>query len=170
MHRYWGNPIRKLSLSWYCQYCIIGFPFSSVNNKVLHSLALSSGPTNINNHASPTVKKNKKKKKFPKIFWEINQIFDQSDNLISCDYYGIPEFEKMKMRWQEGLSILLLNFSFISSHINDLRNFLSLVRQKFNMICISESRISTKNPKTTNRDFPGENIEQTLLNPLLEEL
>ena len=74
------------------------------------------------------------------------------------------------MRWQEGLSILLLNFSFISSHINDLRNLLSLVRQKFNMICISESRISTKNPKTTNRDFPGENIEQTLLNPLLEEL
>ena len=67
----------------------------------------------------------------------------------------------MEIRGEQGLSILLLNFSSTSSHMNDLRNFLSLVRQKFNMICISEIRTSTKNPKTTNRDFPGENIEQT---------
>ena len=42
---------------------ITEFPFSSVNNKDLHSLALSSGSTNINNHASPTLKKNQQKNK-----------------------------------------------------------------------------------------------------------
>ena len=58
------ESLQRRHLPWYCPYCITEFPFSSVNNKDLHSLALSSGPTNINNRASPTVKKiNKKKKK-----------------------------------------------------------------------------------------------------------
>ena len=89
----------------------------------------------------------------------MNQIFDQSDNLISCDYYDIPEFKKMKIREQQDLSILHLNISSISVHINDLRNFLNLLDQKID-ICISESRISTKNPQTTNVDLPSYNIEQ----------
>ena len=95
----------------------------------------------------------------------MNQRFDQSDNLISCDYYDIPEFKKMKIIEQKDLSIIHLNISSISSHINDLRNFLNLINQKIDIICISESRISTKNPQTTNIDLPGYNIEKTLLNP-----
>ena len=91
----------------------------------------------------------------------MNQIFDQSDNLISCDYYDIPEFKKMKIIEQKDLSIIHLNISLISSHINDLRNFLNLINQKIDIICISESRISTKNPQTTSTDLPGYNIEQT---------
>ena len=86
----------------------------------------------------------------------MNQIFDQSDNLISCDYYDIPEFKKTKIREQLYLSILHLNISYISAHINDLRY------QNIDIIDISESRISTKNPQTTNTDLPGYNIEQTL--------
>ena len=60
----------------------------------------------------------------------MNQIFDQSDNLINCDYYDIPEFKKMKIIEQKDLSIFHLNISSISSHINDLRNFLNLINQK----------------------------------------
>ena len=85
----------------------------------------------------------------------MNQIFDQSDSLISCDYYDIPEFKKMKITEQKDLSIIHLNISSISSHINDLRNFLNLINQKIDIICISESRISTKNPQTTSIDLPG---------------
>ena len=91
----------------------------------------------------------------------MNQIFDQSDNVISCDYYDIPEFKKMKIIEQKDLSVTHLNISSISAHINDLRNFLNLINQKIDIICISESRISTKNPQTTNIDLPGYNIEQT---------
>ena len=86
----------------------------------------------------------------------MNQIFDQSDNLISCDYYNIAEFKKMKMKEQQDL-----NISSILALINNLRNFLNLVNQKIYIICISESRISTKNPQTTNTDLPCYNIEQT---------
>ena len=49
--------LKKSPLSWYCRYSITAFPFSAVNSKELRSLALSSSPTNINNHTSPTVKK-----------------------------------------------------------------------------------------------------------------
>ena len=91
----------------------------------------------------------------------MNQTFDQPDNLISCDYYDIPEFKKMKIIEQKDLPNLPQNISSISSHINDLRNFLNLINQKDDIICISESRISTKNPQTTNIDLPGYNIEQT---------
>ena len=104
------------------------------------------------------------------MFREMNQIFYQSDNLISCDYYAIPEFKKVKIREQQDLSILHLNISSISAHINDLRNFLNLVDQKIDIICIPESRFSAKNPQTTNIDIPGYNIEKPLLNHLLEGL
>ena len=95
-----------------------------------------------------------------KKFREMNQIFDQSGNLISCDYYGIPEFRRMKIREQQDLSIPHLNIPSISAHINDLRNFINLVNQKIDTICFSESRISTKNPQTTNIDLPGYKSEQ----------
>ena len=68
----------------------------------------------------------------------MNQIFDQSDNLNSCEYYDIPEFKKMKIREHQDLSILHLNISSMAAHINDLRNFINLVNQKIDIIRISE--------------------------------
>ena len=59
------------------------------------------------------------------------------------------------------MPILHLNIASISAHIDDLRAFLSLVNHKFDIICISESRISTKHPQTTNIDLPSFNIERT---------
>ena len=67
------------------------------------------------NHASPKVKEiNKKPKEFLKKCCETNQIFDQFDNLISFDYYNIPEFKKMKMREQQDLSILHLSIAILN--------------------------------------------------------
>ena len=59
------------------------------------------------------------------------------------------------------MSILHLNISSISAYIDDLRTFLNLINHKFDIICISESRISTKHLQTTNIDLPSINIEQT---------
>ena len=56
------------------------------------------------------------------------------------------------------MSVLHLNTSSISAHIDDLWTFLNLFNDKFDIICSSESRISTKHPQTT--DLPGFNIEQ----------
>ena len=49
----------------------------------------------------------------------------------------------------------------ISAHINNLRIFLNLVHHKFDIICISESRISANHSQTNDIDLPSPNIEQT---------
>ena len=68
----------------------------------------------------------------------------------------------MKIREQQDVSILPLNISSISAHINDLRNFPNLVNEKIDIISISEIIISTKNLQTTNMHLPDYNIKQTL--------
>ena len=115
-----------------------------------------------NNHPRPIPRKmNKKTKEFLKKFHEMSQIFEQSENPLSCDYYDISDFKKPKINKQQVLSILHLNISSISAHTDDLRTFLNLAHHKFDIICISESRISVKHPQTTNIDLPGFNMEQT---------
>ena len=49
----------------------------------------------------------------------------------------------------------------LSSHINELVTFLNLLETKFDIICITESRLSQKNPLTSNINIPGYNIEHT---------
>ena len=93
---------------------------------------------------------NKKTKEFLKKFREISQIVKQSKNLLSCDYYDISDFKKLKINKQHDLPILHLNISSISAHIDDLRAFLNLINHKFDIICILKSRISTKHPQTAN--------------------
>ena len=46
-----------------------------------------------------------------------------------------------------------------------MRTFLNLANHKFDIICISESRISVKHPQTTNIDLPGFKMEQTPTEP-----
>ena len=84
-----------------------------------------------NNHPNPIPKKmNKKTKQFLKKFREMSQIFEQSENSLSCGYYDISDFKKLKINKEQDLSILHLKISSISAHIDNLRTFLNLVNHK----------------------------------------
>ena len=108
-----------------------------------------------NNHPKPIPRKmNKKTKEFLKKFLQMSQIFEQSENPLSCDYYDISDFKKLKINKQD-LSILHFNISSISARIDDLRTFLNLAHHKLDIICISEIRICVKHPQATNIDLPG---------------
>ena len=50
---------------------------------------------------------------------------------------------------------------FLSSDINELPTFLNFLEIKFDIICIAESRLSQKNPLTSNINIPEYNIEHT---------
>ena len=104
---------------------------------------------------------NKKTKEFLNKFREMSQLFEQSRNQLSCDCYDISNFKSHKINRQQDLPILHLNISSISAHIDDFRTFINRVNHKFDILCISKSRIFTKHPQTTNIDLPGVNIEQT---------
>ena len=115
-------------------------PFFTVKNNDLPKLLSDS----YNNHPKPIPRKiNKKAKEFLKTFREMSQIFEQSENPLSCDYYDISDFKKRKINKQD-LLILHLNISSISAPTDDLRTFLNLAQHKFDIICVSESRISVK--------------------------
>ena len=141
---------------WYCPNCSKELPFSDVRDKDLHNtIHVQSTPqTHFTNVP------NKKSKGLIHKFQQLNNLFDQSENTISCDYYDLKDFQKIKIK-QQDFSLLHLNISSLSCHINDLVNFLALLNTKFDVICITETRLSHKNPITTNIELSGYNIEQT---------
>ena len=78
-------------------------------------------------------------------FQQLKSLFDQSEKTISCDYYDLNDFQKIKIK-QQDFSFLYLNISLLSCHINDLVNFFPLLNTKFDVICITEMRLSYKSP------------------------
>ena len=90
---------------------------------------------------------------------DLNKFFDHTENAVSCDYLDMNEYKKTIIK-EQGFSLLHLNISSLSAHVNELKTLLSQVDTKFDTICISESRISRKNSLTTNIDIPGYNTEQ----------
>ena len=86
-------------------------------------------------------------------------MLEESENPVSCDYYHVHDLNKIQIH-QHDLSIIHLNIS-LASHIHELKLFFSLLKVSFDIICISESRISKHNLPTININIPGYNIEHT---------
>jgi len=65
---------------------------------------------------------------------------------------------------KKSLGILHLNISSLANHIGDLKNFIGLSKHKFNIICITESRLQKNSSSTVNIEIPGYTIEHTPTN------
>ena len=90
----------------------------------------------------------------------MNQVLNKTENSISCDYFKIGEFKKVKIK-QHDFSLLHLNIMSLCSYINELVTFFNLLETKFDIICITERRLSQKSPLTSNINIPECNIEHT---------
>ena len=90
---------------------------------------------------------------------QIIQLNDPNENTVSCDYYYLIDFNKVIVTKQD-LAVLHLNISLLSSHINKLKLLLSSFNLTFDIICITESRITKSNLLTSNIYIPGYNNEQ----------
>ena len=55
---------------------------------------------------------------------QISQLNDLNENTVSCDNYGLNDFDKVIVTKQDW-SVLHLNTSLLSSHINELKLLLS---------------------------------------------
>ena len=73
-------------------------------------------------------------------FKELNQVLNKTENNISCDYFEIDEFKKIKTK-QHDILLLHLNISplYIYSYTKKMVIFLNLLETKFGIICIIES-------------------------------
>ena len=87
-------------------------------------------------------------------FKQVNDLLDPPENLTSCDYYDYYDVNDIsKLRSNENdLSVIHQNISSLPLHINELKPFLSFFKVKFDIISISESRITKSYTLTTNID------------------
>ena len=49
-------------------------------------------------------------------FMQVNQLFDQSENSISCDYYNVDNLNKIVIN-QSDLAVMHVNISSLALHI-----------------------------------------------------
>ena len=132
-------------------------PFSTLSNKDLKTVLFGgSSKTLPKSFSKPFDKKTTAKLK---TFHEVSQLFDHSENSVSCHCYTPYDLNKIKVK-QGDLSVLHPNISSLSAHIDDLKNVLSELSIKFDITCISESRRSQNNPQTNNINLAGYHIEQ----------
>ena len=71
-----------------------------------------------------------------------------------CDCYNVNDISKLRIN-EIDLSAIHLNISSLPLHINELKLFLIFFKYKFDIISISESRITKSNTLATNIDIPG---------------
>ena len=88
-------------------------------------------------------------------FKELNQVLNETENYISCDYFEMDKFKKIKIK-QHDFSLLHLEIWSLSSQINELVTFLNLLETKIHIICITESRISQKKLTDKQHQYPWE--------------
>ena len=66
---------------------------------------------------------------------------DVLDTYTDCKYYGIEDFQKLKVKPEKSFSIFHLNIHSVQAHIEDLRILLGMLDFDFDFICLSESKI-----------------------------
>ena len=140
-------------------------PFSQINNKEFINLLY---PKNTLQQLPQIIKKsNKEINNLMARFKQVNDLLDPSENLTSWDYYDVNDISKLRSN-ENDLSVIHLNISSLPLRINELKLFLSFFKYRFDIISVSESRITKSNILTTNIDIPGYNIEHIQLNPRQE--
>ena len=66
---------------------------------------------------------------------------DNNDITIECNYYSVDEFNLAKFNPSKRFSIIHLNIHSLEKHIDELRVFLNMLEFKFDILCISETKI-----------------------------
>ena len=100
--------MKKDLLPWYCPACMSEIPFSQMNNKEFKNLVY---PTNTLQQPLQIIEKsNKEIKDLMASFKQVNDLFDPSENLTSCNYYDVNDISKLRII-ENDLSVIHLNIS-----------------------------------------------------------
>ena len=95
------------SLPWYCYFCENEMPFSKISNNDLKNFLHAENP--IFHKIVPLNQcLTKKTREMMKRFSQINQVFDDNENAISCDYYNIDELNKLNINRHHDLFFIII--------------------------------------------------------------
>ena len=140
--------------------CVRILPFSDLRTKEIKIFLSSDSIEHTQKQQKAPKKLNKQTRELMKKSSQISQLNDSNENTVSCDYCDLNDFNKFIVTKQD-LAVLRLKISSLSSDINELKLLLTSFNLNFNVICITESRITKSNLPTSNKHIPGYNIEKT---------
>ena len=130
------------------------FPFFDQSNSDVS--LINSGCNNFRFSSDTNIFPDENLKSF---FTKCNSIetpFNDSDHPVSIDSksHDTNDFNKLNINKNSSLATLHLNIASLSKHFEDLQNFLSLLKHSFDIIGISEHKI-TKGSKNSAFNLPG---------------
>ena len=146
------------SQEWVCKKCIcMSLPFDSIDNEKL-KLTNQGKDVEFGEHLQSHPA------------FSIQTLLDKFPGSFSCEdfsfetgvskYYTPSEFFSTKFK-KNGFSILHINIVSLSAHIDELKNLLSFLDHPFDVIGISETKISEQRHITTNISIEGYVFENT---------
>ena len=133
------------------------FPFFNQNNSDLS--LLNSGFNNFNFSSNSKIVPNESLKSLFNTCNSIETPFNGKDHSFSINskYYDVIDFNDIIHDKHSSFSVLHLNIASLPKHFEDLQNYISLLKQSFDIIAITEHKISlNSNEKSFN--LPGYNF------------
>ena len=148
-HKKYQKSVDKIH---FCMNCLKNnMPFSSLNDNEFY-IAVTKGVLNSKNSEPSFTPSDYQKRIIEQFNWTINNnAFDldagSEENeeeiipALNCNYYSIEEFSSAKFSSSKNFSVLHYNIHSIERHIDEFRLALDVLNYKFDIICISESKI-----------------------------
>lgn len=94
------EKLKLCALQWYCPIYAKEMPFTSLLNKGF-KIFLPWNPFHHIAQVIPPKKVDKCTKDISKKFKDLNQLFDNTENAVNCDYLDINEYKKIKVKEQD---------------------------------------------------------------------
>ena len=70
-----------------------------------------------------------------------DDIDEEINTFIDCKYYGVEDFQNLKVKPEKSFSVFHLNIHSVQAHIDDLRILIGMLDYEFDFICLSESKL-----------------------------
>ena len=142
-------------VSWFCKNCIIDdralmFPFGAVDNEVLSNLFDIDIPSFVD--SVPSFEVTSQLTNLPSL-----QDYDVDEHLssaINSNYHTIQNLSNSNISHKD-FSLLHMNIRSLSCHFDDLHSLLVNLNVKFDVVGVSETWDSIKNPVSTNVNISG---------------
>ena len=138
------------------------FPFTTINNSKLYSLF--SGRFYCNSDSKESCLTLKPPKNLSHLFNEFNSfssdINNTPENVINSNYYDVDQLQTLKeFTDKSSLSLFHLNTSSLSKNIYDFEHLIQSAKTDFEIIAISESRITENKLPPTDISIPNYSYE-----------
>ena len=134
----------KNNENWQCLDCSRKmFPFAELNDYKLHNVTSDIPWYSTNNDKLSFKPPHNLTDLYNKFNDLTNNINEESDDHVNCRYYNIDEIKDLSKEIDDkSLSLFHLNISSLNKHIDNLENLLTSSNIDFDIIRISETRIS----------------------------